>query len=131
VNGPIRTTIAGRHAADVARIRERRMHTQGDAARERLARAFRRHGLTAHPHFEPELGNERTLWVDCRLDTGRTDHAHIYAILDTLGWRADPARLSRYGERYDVVRLRHTETNAALVLIIKVPYGEVTPLEAA
>jgi hypothetical protein len=126
-----RTTIAGRHAADVARIRERRTQVAEEAARERLARSFRRHGLTAHPHFEPELGNERTLWVDCRLETGRTDHAHIYAILDTLGWKPDRARLSRYGERYDIVRLRHTETNAALVLIIKVPFGEVTPLEAA
>ena len=128
---PSCTTIAGRHAADVARIRERRTVTVQDAARERVARSCRRHGLTTHAHFEPELGTERTLWVDCRLESSRMDHAHVYAILETLGWKPDRARLSRFGERYDIVRLLHAETNATLTLIIKVPYGDVTPLEAA
>lgn len=127
-----RTSVAGRHAADIARLRAQdERSADQDAARLALDRALRAHGLTTHPHLHPELGIDRTIWVSCRLATAADDHAWIYAQLDELGWKPDRERLSRIRQSYDVLRLRHTATDATVVLIVKVPFGEVTPLEAA
>lgn len=126
------TTVAGRHAADQARERRRAdRSTDQDTARWALERALRTYGLTTHPHLQPSLGIDRTIWVNCRLPTASADHAWIYAQLDELGWRPDRERLSRIRQGYDVLRLRHTASDATLVLIVKVPFGAVEPLEAA
>lgn len=126
------TTVAGRHAADRERAVERETLTdRQDAARHALDRELRSYGLSTRPHLHPALGIDRSIWVNCRLASAAADHAFIYAILDELGWQPDPARLSRTRQAYDVLRLRHAATGATLVLIVKVPFGEVTPLEAA
>jgi hypothetical protein len=118
--------------ADMAKERARaeRRDLQ-DKTRDQLAASCRRYGLTVNAHFQPELENERTLWVNCRAETRDTDHAHVYALLDEQGWKPDRERLSRYRQRHDIVRLRHADTDASLVLIIKVPFGSPSPLEAA
>lgn len=130
------TTVAGRHAADRARDRDRAeaqslIAELQDRVRGELDRELRSYGLTTHPHLHPALGYERSLWVNCRLASAATDHALVYAILDELGWSPDRARLSRIRQTHDVLRLRHAATDATLVLIVKVPFGEVAPLEAA
>ena len=129
---PRLTTVAGRHAADLFRARnhEAALALQ-DAALHRLDVALRAFGLTTHPHFDRSLECDRSLWVNCRLDTARTDHERIYAILDEQGWKPDRSRLSRFRSHLDVARIRHQDSDATMVLIVKVPSGAVVPLEAA
>lgn len=127
-----RTTVAGRHAADRERadaLLQRRVDQ--DAARASLDSALRVYGLRTIPHFHPGIGEDQSLWVDCRVASARADHQLIYAVLDEQGWTPDRARLSRHRVSHDVIRLRHGRTNAALVLIIKIPCGDVPELEAA
>lgn len=127
------TTIAGRHAAEQARLRVTtdRRESQDDA-RQQLVEALTRFGLDVRAHLQPELADvDRTIWTACRVHCARADHESIYAILDLTGWRPDRARLSRHQLPYDVVRLRHPDTDATLVLIIKAPFGEAVPSEAA
>lgn len=126
------TSIAGRHAAD----RERERHTElvnlfHHRAFEALDDALRAAGLKTHPHFAPQLHDERSLWVECRLATAQTDHERVYAVLDDMGWQPDRERLSRFRGAYDVVRLQHAETGARLVVIVRMPTGAMYPMEAA
>lgn len=124
-------TIAGRHAADQQRARDRAEREEQQAhARTELDRTFRSLGLTTHPHFDPELETERSLWVNCRL-SHPGDHELAYAVLDNQGWRPDRTRLSRIRQSHDVLRLVHQQTGAILVVIIKVPFARPEPLEAA
>lgn len=126
------TTVAGRTAADRQRAME--AHARQDAqqkAREDLNRALMFYGLPTAPHFNPGLGEDRSLWVDCRIVCAAADRRLIADVMDQEGWRSDVHRLSRHGERYEVLRVRHTKTDATLVVIVKVPHGEVTYLEAA
>lgn len=130
------TTIAGRHAADRQRERDRAQQHEvqqdrQDHARRELDRALTQLGFTTHPHFERGLESERSLWVNCRVQAARTDHELVYAVLDAQGWRPDIARLSRLRQSHDILRLRHRATGASLVVIIKVPFGHIEPLEAA
>lgn len=132
MRSPPCTTIAGRLAADRRRAADANLVEQlHDRARDELDRALRLAGLTTRPHFHRELAAERSLWIDCRLDRAHDDHRLVYAILDAQGWAPDRERLSRHGQRYDVLRLRHAGTDATVVVIVKVPFGEVVPLEAA
>lgn len=129
---PCTTTTAGRHEADRQRERERAVIEDAqEHARRELDRALRSFGLTTHPHFEPGLEDERSLWVNCRLGTAQQDRELVYAILDDKGWGPDSTRLSRIRLSHDVLRLAHTKSGAQLVVIIKVPYAQITPLEAA
>lgn len=126
------TTVAGRLAADRRRAAAAGLVDDAhDRARNELERALRLAGLSTQPHFHRELAAERSLWVDCRLASAHDDHRLVYAVLDAQGWRPDRERLSRHGQRYDVLRLRHAGTDATVVVIVKVPFGEVVPLEAA
>lgn len=126
------TTIAGRFAADRQRADGAALIRQlQDRARDELDRALRFYGLTTRPHFHPALDAERSLWVECRLTCHDADHKLVYAVLDQEGWAPAVDRLSRHGQRYDVLRLRHATTDARLVLIVKVPFGEFPHLEAA
>lgn len=118
------TSIAGRHAADQRRVRAAQEEFEQQAARHELDAALRMHGLTTHPHFNPALGCDRTLWVSCRPACPRTDYDCVWALLDVLGWHPDPARLSRHRTFLDVMRIRHGESDARLCLIVKVPHGE-------
>ena len=132
MNAPALHTVAGRHAADQARLRAREAAlARQDAALQRLDRALRAHGLTTHPHFDRALGCDRSVWVNCRLDSANADHERIYAILDEHGWKPDRSRLSRFRQHLDVARIRHQDTDATLVFIVKVPSGATVPLEAA
>lgn len=129
-------STAGRHAADLARRRTADAATLDarrlqDAAREALARAFRLRGLTVYPHFSPELEDERSLWVECRLASCREDHALVYAVLDDDGWQPDRERYSRVSARYEVLRLTHRGSGAKLALIVKIPTGIVAHWDAA
>lgn len=126
------TTVAGRHAAQLRRQRERSaQRTDHDIAREHLALAASLRGLTICRHFDPALGSERALWIDCRHGRCPTDHQLVYALLDELGWQPDTARLSRQNAHYDTCRLTHQASGAALCVIIKLPKGEPTQWEAA
>lgn len=126
------TTVAGRHAADARRARDALDRRElEDSAREQLAREFRSYGLTTFPHLQPELGIDRSIWVECRLASCAADRALVYAILDELHWQPDPARLSRIRQSHEVVRLRHRDTGATVVLIVKLPAEAPAPLEAA
>lgn len=129
------TTVVGRHAADLARARaaiaQGEHDDQQDHARRELDRTLRGFGLRTEPHFDPTLQTERSIFVHCRVHTARADHELVYAILDDQGWRSDCARLSRFRQAYDVLRLVHRGTGATLVVIIKVPFGAFAPLEAA
>lgn len=98
--------------------------------RRELANAFRAHGLRTLPHFSSDLGEE-SVWVECRLDHLRADHALVYALLDEFGWKPNTERLSRFSQRYEVTRLRHKRTDATIALIVKLPLGEVPQWEAA
>lgn len=132
MSAPRCTTVAGRHAAQ--RRRERAHQDEqaaSSSALEQLADALARRGLQIHRHLAPELGNDRAIWVECRLDTCANDHALAYAVFDALGWRKDRALLSRTSARYDIVRLRHPDSEACVALIIKMPNGAVPQWEAA
>lgn len=124
------TSIAGRHQADVRRARACSQHTSRQQdAREELERALRAHHLQViadwHGASEPALA------VKCRLEHARHDRGWIYAALDTLGWQPDTRRLSRINAKYDVLRLRHRDTAAALMLIVQSPCAELVELESA
>lgn len=126
------TTVAGRHAAALRRQRARTdLQIAQDLAREAFACAVSLHGLTVYRHFEAELGPERSLWIDCRVDSCAADHRLVYALLDEYGWQPDRTRLSRTSHRYDIVRLRHGTSDATLVVIIKLPVGGFMEWEAA
>lgn len=125
------TIAAKRLGAQLRAERETAIEAQQNTARECLARTIAQHGLAVHQHFESALGPERSLWVDCRLESRNTDQQLVYAILDEQGWRPDRDRLSRVNHRYDITRLKHASTNATLVVIIKLPMGEVGQWEAA
>jgi hypothetical protein len=117
---PAVTSIAGRHIADVrrARLSSQQNNRQQDA-RETLERTIRRRGLQVvadwHGTVEPALA------VKCRLEQAREDREWIYAALDTCGWQPDRTRLSRINAKYDVLRLRHKDTAAPLMLVITNP----------
>lgn len=126
------TTVAGRHAADARRTRAYAgLLERQDAAREQLVHELRSYGLVTYPHLQPELGVDRSIWVECRVASCANDRAFVYAILDELHWQPDTTRLSRFRQSYEVVRLRHADTGAAVVLIVKIPFGVPEPLEAA
>lgn len=126
------TTVAGRHAADSRRSRAHgALLERQDAAREQLAHELRSYGLTTYPHLQPELGIDRSIWVECRVLSCAQDRAFVYAILDELHWTPDCTRLSRFRQSYEVVRLRHADSGAAVVLIVKMPATAPEPLEAA
>ena len=126
------TTVAGRHAADSRRSRAHgALLERQDAAGEQLAHELRSYGLTTYPHLQPELGIDRSIWVECRVLSCAQDRAFVYAILDELHWTPDCTRLSRFRQSYEVVRLRHADSGAAVVLIVKMPATAPEPLEAA
>jgi hypothetical protein len=102
-----------------------------DHARAELDQALRAFGLSTAAHFDARLESERALWVNCRLASARADHELVYAVLDTQGWHPDRTRLSRTGQAHDVLRLVHKKTQATLVVIVKLPFGNAEPLEAA
>jgi len=126
------TTVAGRAAADRQRVavtQERRAEQQ--KAREDLNRAFMFYGLPTTPHFDPLLGEGRSLWVDCRIVCAAADRKLVADVMDQEGWTPDVEAYSRITQRYDVLRVTHAKTGAKLVVIVKNPGGEVTHLEAA
>lgn len=132
MQSPPCTTVAGRHAAALCRQRARTdLQIAQDFAREAFACAAVLHGLTVYRHFQPELGPERSLWIDCHVATCAADHRLVYALLDEYGWQPDRARLSRTSQRYDVLRVRHAKSDAVLVVIIKLPVGGYQEWEAA
>ena len=97
-----------------------------------MDRAIRAHGLRTEPHLDG-IGRgdaERTIFIFCRPESTRADHDLIYALLDTLGWRPDRARLGRVTLAYDITRLIHT-SGARVTLIIKLPFGQPPQWEAA
>lgn len=135
---PHLTSIAGRHAADRERERAAQaLLTPPDdcelqaAARDRLARVIRMHGLEACARFEDVLGPERTLKVDCRLASCANDQRLVYAILDDQRWRPDDRKRSVISARYHVLRVRHRDCGAQLAVVIGIPNSEVTQWEAA
>lgn len=126
------TTVAGRHAADARRSRAHdALLERQDRVREQLAHELRSYGLTTHPHLQRVLVVDRSIWVECRVASCAQDRAFVYAILDELHWSPDCTRLSRFRQSYEVVRLRHADTGATVVLIVKIPFGVPEPLEAA
>jgi hypothetical protein len=125
------TESAQQHGRARREQREALLEIQQQGARERLAKAVAARGLETHPHFDRELGPERSLWINCRLDTRTADHQLVYALLDECGWRPDRERLSRVNHGYDIVRLKHASTAATLVVIIKLPAGAIEQWEAA
>ena len=112
---PHLTTIAGRHAADLARRRagDRTEFLRAEALR-RLAASLRTLGLAVLSTH----GNNFSTRV--RLEHALTDHSNAYALLDELGWRAD---WGRHGERSDALLLSHAETGARCWLVIHLPHG--------
>ncbi len=135
---PHLTSIAGRHAADRERERAAQallthpdQHEQQSLARERLARTIRAHGIEVHARYDDVLGPERTLKVDCRLETCQSDQRLVYAILDDQHWQPDVRRFSRFNARYHVLRVRHRDTGALLAVVLSVPTCEVAQWEAA
>lgn len=125
------TTVAGRAAADRRRAELGIITQVQNRAREELDRALRFYGLATVPHFQEALDTDRLLWVTCRLSCAEADRKLVYDVLDQEGWAIDRERPSRHWLAFDVLRLRHTSTDALLALIIKIPHGEVTHLEAA
>lgn len=136
---PCTRSTAGRHAADRERERQAQALIAEDAerselqqaARERLASALQFHGLEAHRRFEEVLGPDRTLKVDCRLESCANDQRLVYAILDSQGWMPDRRRLTRISARYHVLRVAHRVTGAALSVVLSLPNSEVEQWEAA
>jgi hypothetical protein len=133
---PHPTSIAGRHAADRQRARAAEaasahiVDAQFEAAAV-LAFRLQRSGLQTCADILPHRPIEPTLGVRCRIDHCEADHSLIYAILDELGWKTDPKRLSRVNARYDILRLVHAASGATLVLIITLPAYQVGAWEAA
>lgn len=125
------TTVAGRAAADRRRAELGIITHVQDRAREELDRALRFYGLTTKPHFDEALATDRLLWVECRLSCAEADRKLVFDVLDQEGWQPDAERTSRHRGWYDFLRLRHASTDALLAVIIKIPHGEVTHLEAA
>jgi hypothetical protein len=129
MNHPAVTSIAGRHEADVRRARLAGHNHRQQDAREDLERTIRRRGLQVvadwHGTAEPALA------VKCRLEHAQDDRIWIYAALDSCGWQPDRTRLSRINARYDVLRLRHKDTAAPLMLVITNACGEVEAWEVA
>jgi hypothetical protein len=130
------TSIAGRHAADRQRdhdeqARQELVDEAQDHARQALVDALRAFALQVHPHLDPRLEIDRSIWVDCRLDRCDQDHALVQAIVEKQGWAADRARCSRSSARYDIARVVHKATGAALTVIVKLPHAQVVQWEAA
>ena len=128
LRAPLRS-IAGRHAADRVRARIDHRAAEQLAALLALAEHLRGLSLTVHAHFSEVAVCERSLWVKCQADGQRGDHRAIYLALDVLGWKPDRARLSRFRAELDVLRIRHTASDAILLLLVRLPAG--TPFEPA
>lgn len=102
-----------------------------DLARAEVARGIRWFSVPTREHFEPELGDDRTLYVNCRLASAAVDRQVVYAVLEEQGWHPDSKRLSTYRGHLDTMRLVHRDSGAKLCVVIRIPTGETLQPEAA
>ena len=128
------TTIAGRHTADRERERAARAAAEAkqltdDAARDALHRAIAARGIRVLDVLDD---GRHTLSIRCGIETCAQDGELVEAIVTDHGFRLDPARLSRFRDRFEHLRLRQEGTGAQLELLISRPGAlHRTPLEAA
>lgn len=100
-------------------------------ARTEVARTLRMYGLRVNEHFHPELGEEHTLYVRCRLATAVPDRKLVYAVLENLDWNPDTSRLSTFRDEIDTMRLKHADSAARMAVIVRTPTGDTPRAEAA
>ena len=120
---PHLTSIAGRHAADRERQRAEQAAAEArqlvdEAARETLRRAIAAHGIRV---IEVLRDGGTTLSVRCGIDTCARDSELVDAIITDQGWTLDPKRLSRFRDRFELVRLHQPATGARTEVLISRP----------
>jgi hypothetical protein len=127
-----RTTIAGRHAADRQRARERApLPDPKLAALEALAALLRKRPMRVFCDFHAAGGALPTIAAKVRLEYFFVDYVFIDAAVNDLGWRRNLTTSSRHTEKYDMRVLDHAASGARLLLIITLPHGEIEHVEAA
>lgn len=120
---PHLTSIAGRHAADRARQRATQAAAEAhqlvsDEAREALRRAIAAHGIRA---IDVLRDGTHELRVACGVVTCAQDSATVDAIITDQGFTLDPTRLSRFRDRFELVRLHQPATGAKVTVVISRP----------
>ena len=132
MQSPPCTTVAGRHAAQLARDRGLAALT-GDqfAALETLAGALRRRPLQVVADLTPREHALPQIACKVRLEYLGLDYVWIDATLHELGWRPDPTALSRFNGRYEFRVLVHRGTGTRVSVTITLPEGRFEHWEAA
>ncbi len=123
-------SIAGRHAADHQRARDRALPDPKLVALEALAAVLRKRPLRVMKDFVVGQDQLPTIALKVRMDYFGLDYLFVDTAVNELGWRGSIANLSRRNETHDVRVLEHA-SGARLLLLIALPHGDIEHVEAA